>query len=276
MTTDTQSRARRAYRWLAESGYRTAHQRRRMLERELARLSDIPRRTAATTSLLGRPLTLVDAASFLAQYRTIIHEEQYRFVATSPSPIIVDCGAGIGLSTIYWKSLHPHSRVTAFEPDPNAFAALVRNVESFGLSGVTVLDCAVWVTDGVMSFWTEGADAGRLLPRPMDLVPQTTVRTVRLREYLKGQVDLLKLDIEGAEVEVLRDCEDLLPSVQNLIVEYHSFSGVPQRLDEVFRILTGAGFRLHVTPEFTSSQPLVDRKDHLGMDLQLNIFGFRS
>jgi hypothetical protein len=56
---------------------------------------------------------------------------------------------------------------------------------------------------------------------------------VRLKEYLDraGRVDLLKMDIEGAEADVLEDCRGSLGGVQHLFVEYHAYTGQPQRLD---------------------------------------------
>jgi hypothetical protein len=89
-------------------------------------------------------------------------------------------------------------------------------------------------------------------------------------------VDFLKIDIEGAETETLKDCADRLGNVENLFVEYHSFDGERQTLDTLIGILAGAGFRLHVHSPNASPQPFVHRDLNAGMDLQLNIFAFRS
>ncbi len=86
---------------------------------------------------------------------------------------------------------------------------------------------------------------------------------------------MLKLDIEGAEIDVLADCASLLPNVRNLFVEYHSFASQPQRLNDLFSILGKAGFRVHLQTQFGSRQPLLARQVQLGMDLQLNVFAYR-
>ena len=92
-----------------------------------------------------------------------------------------------------------------------------------------------------MRFAAEGSDAGRLGDDGGLEVP-----TVRLRDWLDRDVDLLKMDIEGAEVDVLLDCADRLDRVGSLVCEYHSFAGRPQRLGEMIGGLEGAGHRVIV------------------------------
>ena len=62
--------------------------------------------------------------SFDFQREEIFRREQYRFETDAPAPFIVDCGANIGMATLYFKSLYPDATVLAFEPDPAAFACL--------------------------------------------------------------------------------------------------------------------------------------------------------
>jgi hypothetical protein len=87
---------------------------------------------------------------------------------------------------------------------------------------------------------------------------------------------MLKLDIEGAEVDVLLDAAGHLGGVQNLFVEYHSYVGKEQRIDEILRVLQQAGFRVHLQPELVADQPFVQQLESYGMDHRVNIFGFRE
>ena len=117
--------------------------------------------------------------------------------------------------------------------------------------------------------------AGELTKWSLDAdVPR--VPTCRLRDYLTQRVDLLRLDIEGAEVDVLLDCADLLGEVRNLAVDYHSLFNRPQRLDELMGLLTRAGFRMHFLAASQSPSPLLYRTVQGGMDAQLHIFAFRE
>ena len=103
------------------------------------------------------------------------------------------------------------------------------------------------------------------------------VETIRLRDYLIRKVDFLKIDIEGAENEVIEDIKDLLHHVERIFVEFHSFNNKEQMLPEILAILKNAGFRLHISsPGLVSKNPFVKLNSYANMDNQLNIYGFRS
>lgn len=239
--------------------------------RELRRIAALPSRVAGVTSITGQLIRFIDGPSFTSGYRAIFEGHIYRFVSSAQSPAIIDCGANIGLAIVYWKALFPDCKVVAFEPDESAFVALQSNVMGYG--DVELIRAAVWTSDGEKDFLPDGADAGRLQDGRGEA--ERIVRTVRLRDHLTDRVDLLKLDIEGAEVAVLEDCADRLEDVQNLFVEYHGFVDRPQDLDVVLKILSDRGFRWHIQPEYVSPTPLLATPVDRGMDQRLNIFAFR-
>lgn len=175
---------------------------------------------------------------------------------------------------MFFKHLYPGCRVTAFEADPKVFEVLEENIRMHGGGGIELVQKALWSSETVLDFASEGADGGRV-SRAED-VGNSNVRTVRLRDFLNEPVDFLKLDIEGAETEVLSDCADNLEGVANLFVEYHSFSAERQSLYLLLEILSSAGFRVHIHPSSQSPQPFILRQAQLGMDLQLNIFAYRT
>ena len=242
---------------------------------ELRRLSRLPRYTPTTTNLLGVPIAIVDAESFLGMYREIFENQIYRFQSRDRAPRIIDGGANIGLATIYFKRHYPNSRIVAFEPDGNVYRALRENCERLGYSDVDLCNAALWTSDGTVDFAAEGSVGGRISTEPGERFEQR-VPARRLRDLLGEAVAFLKLDIEGAETDVLLDCRDRLVDVENLFVEYHSFVGRPQRLRDLIDVLHGAGFRLFLHNLFPSREPLVAPPVYMGMDLLLNIFGYRS
>src|SRR5450759_2402046 len=71
--------------------------------RELLRLKRAPRHTLMRSRLLGRTIEFTDSAGYLFVYREVLLDQIYRFVARRSSPFIIDCGANIGLSLIYFK-----------------------------------------------------------------------------------------------------------------------------------------------------------------------------
>lgn len=243
-------------------------------QRELWRLDALPRRVPATTHLPGVCWRIPDGKSFELSWNEIFGREIYKFIPTGKPVRILDCGANVGVSCLYFYRNFPGARITAFEPDPEIFACLKENLAAAGCDGIELVPRAVWVSDTTLKFHSEGTDSGRIEPGAGGKVIE--VAAVRLRNYLNEPVDFLKLDIEGAETEVLRDIAPALGSVRNLFVEYHSFTGQKQTLGELVQLLVDAGFRVHLHPVNPAPNPFVAVSDHLGMDLQLNIFARRE
>lgn len=247
---------------------------------ELHRLRSEERYVPGQTSLLHRPVQYVDAASFLSAYHAIFEEEIYAFLPTNEPPTIIDGGANIGLATLYWKKRWPEAEITAFEPDPQVFEILEWNCKQHGYPDATLIQKGLWSEDSRLQFDPDGADAGHLEENHAAIEDAqedaVSVPVVRLVPFLDRPIDMLKLDIEGAETEVLLDCEGALDSVEHLFVEYHSYIDQEQRIDEVLHVLQNSGFRVHIQPELVADRPFVQRLESYGMDHRLNIFAYRS
>ncbi|MBX3279049.1 MAG: FkbM family methyltransferase [Acidobacteria bacterium] len=241
---------------------------------EMLRLRALPPYYHTVTELLGKPFEILDPPSFLNMYRHFFVRQMHRFGSDNPQPFIIDGGANIGLSTLYYKHLHPASEVLAFEPDSQAFALLERNVRHSGQGGIEMIRAALAAEEKEVGFKLEGAYGSRIArgDDPADEV----VRTVRLRDYLRRRVDLLKLSIEGAETEVIADCADLLDQVERMVVRYHSVAGRPQTLPGLLGLLADAGFRIHIKQFTSSAQPLERLELPNGEDLHLYIFALRQ
>ena len=218
---------------------------------------------------------MADAPSIVPMYREIFVNEIYRFRATTDSPRIIDGGANIGLSVLYFKRLYPASSVLAFEPDIRLWGLLQKNINTFGVTDVEAVNAAIWSENSHLSFYVEGSDSGSLVNSARQSRAVQKVRGQRLRDLLERHVDFLKLDIEGAETRVLEDCRTELKNVENVFVEYHSFIGEKQTLSLLLRILEESGFRLHIYPSVCTSNAFVRRLSHNGMDMAVNISGFR-
>jgi hypothetical protein len=89
-------------------------------------------------------------------------------------------------------------------------------------------------------------------------------------------VDLLKIDIEGAEVVVLENIQKHLPKVKRMFIEFHSFNKQPQELNKLLAILSESQFRYYIEHVgVRSNNPFVKRSIYANMDNQLNIFAYR-
>jgi FkbM family methyltransferase len=172
-----------------------------------------------------------DVAGFSASSLAYLHNEifvklAYYFRALRPDPLIVDGGSNIGMSVVFFKTLYPNARVLAFEPAEPSHRALVANVETNGLSGVEVHRAALGRENGSVPFYEDPDDPAtfRMSTRRERIRGrETTVPQRRLSEFLHEDVDLLKLDVEGAEDDVIDELVEAgaIARVDQLVVEYH-------------------------------------------------------
>lgn len=243
--------------------------------KELSRLRVLPRFKKAETIFMGRKFCFPDAPTFLSSYHEIICEEIYKFNSNESSPVILDCGANIGLATLYFKINYPGAKVLAFEPDPNIFAALKNNIELHNFEGVELFNEAIGHKQETLLFNMEGGHSGMLVNNATDrTVP---VRVTPLKDVLAKfvQVDFLKIDIEGHEINVLPTIAHELKKVKNLFLEYHTFIDEPQGLSTIIKIIEEAGFRYYLKEAANKRNPFVERELFYQMDMLVNIFCYR-
>jgi len=239
------------------------------------RLSRYPRFNPCRVTFQGLHLSVPDAASFLSAYKEIFVEEIYAFPFEGDQPVILDLGANIGLSVFFFKKLYPNARIIAFEADPKIFSYLRENMIRNSLADVVLVNKAAWNSETKLQFCSEGADGGRVSSATDGNLIE--VDAVDMAQYLEGEkIDVLKIDIEGAEEFVLPACKKYLPNIGRIFVEYHSRVDRTQCLDQMLNILSDAGFRLHVHSILSSPSPFTEIRPVAGFDLQLNIFGWRA
>lgn len=221
-------------------------------------------------------MQLPDGPSFVAQYNEIFRWEAYDFPFAGTEPMIIDAGANLGLAILWWTARWPLARVVAFEPDPAIFQLLSANVAHLDLRRVELRRSAIVGTCGRVAFVPEGTDAGKVVsghPADAFMVPGEDLGSVISQQ---GHVDLLKLDIEGAETSALIAAEDLLPKVDRIFVEYHSFFGATQRLDELVSCLRRSKYRIYLQAPQRRVRPFSGIELNRGIDFTCNIWAWRE
>ena len=153
--------------------------------------------------------------------------------------VIIDGGSWLGLSVLRFRQLFPAARIVAFEPDPEIFSLLRRNLDRNGAGDTTVVNAALAGTAGPATFMHTGSDNGGLNPAVRG--QPVTVARHRLSDHVTGPVSLLKLNIEGAEAEVVEELGDLLGQVDQVLIEYHGFAELPQSLHRILARLDQHG-----------------------------------
>ena len=221
--------------------------------RELqAKLAGVPRYKPGFVTAGNWQLHYLDATSLLSAFDVVVVKRWNDFPCDEKAPVILDGGANIGISAIHYKQLFPYAIVTSFEPDPRACDVLRRNLAANNIHDVEIVEKALWTSNGRASFFSEGADANRVLREHDERLTSPSakycdVETVRLADYLaRTRFDLVKLDIESAEAEVIVDCGETLRNVNNLVVEFHLTNSKPHELPRTLQTLADQEFHVSV------------------------------
>jgi FkbM family methyltransferase len=169
----------------------------------------------------------VRAFSYQAIYylfREIFVRTEYYFKPATSEPMIFDCGANLGMATLYWKWLYPDARIQAFEPDPQSFQLLQENVAANNLTHVTLHHVALAAKEELTSLSVDPERPGMFrMSTTIGRIDKAkiTVQAKPLSAFINQRIDLLKMDIEGAEMSVIEEIEPLLNQVGEMIIEYH-------------------------------------------------------
>jgi FkbM family methyltransferase len=223
--------------------------------------------------LNGWKIRSIDVKSLIGMYHEIMYQEHYKFNQKSNSPLIIDCGSNIGLSVLYFNKTIKNAEIIAIEADPKIASILEENLK-LNKCEAKIIQKAIWITnDEELSFGSIGGDAGSLFSEDNT----TLIKSIRLKDILEAysEIELLKIDIEGAEIEVMKDCQNNLNNVDKVFIEYHSFSSTEQQLDVLLSIMTKQGFRYKILPARKEKKPFLSVQNKETMDLQLNIFFYR-
>jgi len=226
--------------------------------------------------LAGKKIEIVDSFWHLHSLKEIFVEQTYKFKSKSDTPTILDCGANIGLSAIFFKQQYPKANIIAFEPDAKIFSKLRNNLKAFNLHDVKLYNNAIWTEDTVLNFDQDNALGGRI-NHAESHSNTTQVSALALTPFINKRIDFLKIDIEGAEFDVLKSIEHKLLLVENLFIEYHSDPQQPQKLAELLTIIDHAGFRLYIKEAWNNLPIPFEHSVYKPFwDLQLNIFAYRN
>jgi FkbM family methyltransferase len=254
--------------WLRNPAFRALH-------RFHAQLRGLPRATPACVRFGGRSIELCDGPSFLSAWDEIFVNRIYEIsVPPGEVPTLVDAGANIGLAALFWKQCYGRFNYLGFEPDPVVAACCHANLKAWEIGG-QLIEAAVGAVDGSSEFISDGADGGRLTAEAATgtaVARRVDVR--RLSRLLPARVDLLKIDVEGAEGEVLADVAEHLGRVRALFVEWHSRRG-QAGLGTAIERLEGAGFDCYMQVASGPERPLKFVPATDGFSQHINLYAVR-
>jgi FkbM family methyltransferase len=159
--------------------------------------------------------------------RQVFARKDYDFTFVRAPSLIIDAGANIGCTSVYFSQRFPDATVIAVEPEPGNVAILQRNAVAY--PNIKPVHAALWNTGGTLQLFNP--DRGnwgftvKQSAAPEEQQNLGHVRAVTVPELLSAsghqRIDVLKMDIEGAEFEVLQSSESWIDRVDCLVVELH-------------------------------------------------------
>lgn len=224
-------------------------------------------------SLFGKSLQYINGYDLYHSLEEIFIEEVYK-IKLPAAPVIIDCGANIGLSVLYFKRNYPDAKIIAFEPDTDNYTLIKNNIETYKLDNVDLRKEAVWIDEVTLNFQSMNSLGSMITDEKGNDTYE--VKGIRLKNLLGEKVDLLKMDIEGAEYQVLLDIQDQLPNVNNMFIEYHGTFDDQHKLLEILNIVQAAGMKFYMKEAMEIYKtPFYRMPTEHPFDIQLNIFCFR-
>jgi FkbM family methyltransferase len=159
--------------------------------------------------------------SYYQQY-SYLESIYQRAVANGERPLIIDCGASIGLSSIWYALRFPKARIYAVEPNKGNFAMLQTNVKAY--SNIVPLHAAIWNENARVKIIDESAEAWafRVEQAAAGDIAAMTVPDI-MQHAAATKILLIKIDIEGAEQELFRNNIDWLNSTAAVAIELHDW-----------------------------------------------------
>jgi FkbM family methyltransferase len=183
-----------------------------------------------------------------------------------PNWNIADVGANQGIFTLFFSPAVPFGHVYAFEPDPSLFASLKGNVSRNGANNVTLFNAAVASQNAKLSLRPGLLNRGdnRIVPAERLEAGAIEVDAISLDRTIPEQrLDLLKIDVQGFEVEVLRGAERLFKLNSDLLIfiEFwpHGLRNAGSDPEELLDILYKAGFSLFRLLHTSNYEPFIYR-----------------
>ncbi len=181
-----------------------------------------------------------------AAYRELFLYGYYDHDLGQPETIL-DLGAYCGYTALAFSARFPSARIAAVEPHPANFASLKAHVSRNNLT-VTAFQAAATVADGPVPLFLGGGMTHGLMPTAHSTGSEITVQGLSVPTLLERlgweRIDLLKIDIEGAEELLFGARQPWLGQVRTIIGEFHGAYRIP----ELRAHLEPLGFRVTELP----------------------------
>ena len=172
-------------------------------------------------------ITLRPNSSDITAFKYIFAHGDYEFDIEPKPNVIIDAGANVGLASIYFANKYPTAKIIAVELSPSNFQVLVNNTTLY--KNIEAINAGLWPKNQILKFNEEGISpwgykVNNKLDGNSNSIDSITIPDI-IERYSIKKIDLLKVDIEGAEVELFSENYDSwLPITNYIMIEFHDRS----------------------------------------------------
>ncbi len=168
---------------------------------------------------LNRPVLIRWPGSDHKVFREVFLFEEYNARMESPG-VILDLGANVGYTSLYFAARYPYAKILALEPDPSNFTQLKKNIS--GYKNIYPVHGAAWNEPVNMEIKEEGASEWErtVIESDSGEIKAYTIPML-MTEIGEEHVDLIKIDIEGAEKALFSSNTEWLDKTDIIIIELH-------------------------------------------------------
>jgi FkbM family methyltransferase len=187
--------------------------------------------------------------------KEIFFDEIYLLNSLTEPLLIIDAGAHIGLASVWFRSQYPNAHIIAIEPNWMTYELLKENIEINQINNIELINVALGKNKGSRElFFEEGDDGWNSIAsfnkggwrgdRDQSSIKVRVNTLSEIIDRLSIPIDILKLDIEGAEQSVLFEVQKHLNIIRNIIIEFHPVKG--NSLKKITKYLRNNGFKVEI------------------------------
>jgi FkbM family methyltransferase len=181
-----------------------------------------------TIPYIKHPVRLRLRSTDIELCQEVLVKAQYELKLPKSPQLIVDAGANIGLTSIFFANRYPEASIIAVEPDSSNYEILRKNIAPY--SNIVAVRAALWDENKEVNLVDPGAgqtayqtqDRPTAPNLPLQVVPGITVDKL-MSDFNIRFIDLLKIDIEGSEKEVFERSSSWISSVGVIAIEIHDW-----------------------------------------------------
>ncbi len=181
---------------------------------------------AALVKGFKHPVWLRIGTTDVSVFKQVLLERHYGVEVGFAPKVIVDAGANIGLSSVFFANAFPEAKILAIEPEQSNFELLKQNVAAY--PQIIPLQLALWSENKAICLVDPGngnhgfqTDDHSSVGRHASATVTAMTIDALMERFSLSVIDILKVDIEGAEREVFESADPWMSRVNGVMIELH-------------------------------------------------------